>query len=162
MTAAGSLVLECQLKADFAVWVAIGGTTFFPPDFAASGIDLSALPVIRVDGSVSAAQAAEQLLRSGGFGVVVIDLGEATDMRVSVQARLAALAKKHNTAVVCLTQKPREADSLGPMVSLRCEAMMRQTGFNQFAWDIHVLKDRLRGVKTWKHSEVCRGPDGMC
>ena len=38
------------------------------------GIDLDALPVVRVPDARAAGRAADHLVRSGGFGLVVIDL----------------------------------------------------------------------------------------
>lgn len=161
ITAAAGLILDAQLLGEPACWIAVGNSIFFPSDFAASGIDLEALPVIRVGDAVSAARVAERLLRSGGFGAVVMDLGRDINMRIPVQSRLAALAKKHHTVVVCLTNKPSELPSLGPLVSLRVEAHVSKTGFNRFSWALHVLKDKRRG-QSWQHQEVCRGPDGLC
>ena len=111
--------------------------------------------------TIAAACAAERLLRSGGFGVIVMDLGSDINMRISVQSRLAALAKKHQTVVACLTCKPADLPSLGPLVSLRVETRLHKTDFNQFSWKLQVLKDK-RQEKGWQHQEVCRGPDGLC
>ncbi len=161
ITAAASLILEAQHGGEPAAWIAVGNSTFFPPDFAECGIDLESLPVVRVPHALSASRAADQLLRSGGFGVIVLDLGSDIDMRIAVNARLAALAKKHRTVLVCLTQKEPAAPSLGPLVSLRVQGVMRRTGFNHFTWSLDILKDKLRGL-GWNHAEVCRGPDGLC
>lgn len=160
LTAAASLILEAQLRGEPAAWVCVDDSTFYPPDFARCGIDLDGLPVIRMPHLVAASKAADGLLRSGGFGVIVLDLECKADMRIAVQARLAALAKKHRTAVVCLTQKEPAVPSLGPLVSLRAQGALRKTGFNRFTWELDVLRDKRRG-SGWRHSEVCHGPDGL-
>ena len=161
ITAAASLILESQLRGEPAAWVATGDSTFYPPDLADCGVDLNTLPVIRVPNILSASRAADQLLRSGGFGAIVLDIGSHIHMRMHIQARLAALAKKHRTTFLCLTSKESAAPSLGPLVSLRAQGQLRKTGFNRFTWTLHMVKDRRLG-HGWSHSEVRRGPDGMC
>jgi recombination protein RecA len=161
ITAAASLILESQLSGEPAAWVATGNSTFYPPDLAECGVDLNTLPVIRVPNVVSASRATDQLLRSGGFGAIILDIGSHIDMRIHIQARLAALAKKHKTALLCLTSKAAAVPSLGPLVSLRAQGRVRKTGFNRFTWTLDIVKDRRLG-HGWSHSEVCRGPDGMC
>jgi len=161
ITAAASLILESQLRGEPAAWVAVGESIFFPPDFDQCGIDLDSLPVVRVPRALSASRVADRLLRSGSFGVIVLDLGTDIDMRIAVQVRLAALAKKHRTALVCLTQKEPAVPSLGPLVSLRAQGAIHKTGFNRFTWELEILRDKRRGLE-WRHTEVCRGPDGLC
>lgn len=161
LTAAVSLVLEAQLRGEPAVWIATGGSTFFPPDVAASGVDLGALPVVRVDDTMAALRAADQLLRSGAFGAMVIDVGDRYQMRVAVQSRLSGLAKKHRTALLCLTRKDSEKPSIGSLVSMRGEATAARTRFNRFNWEVRVMKDKRHGP-GWRHSRECRGPDGLC
>ncbi|MFQ5511140.1 MAG: recombinase A [Candidatus Krumholzibacteriia bacterium] len=161
MTAAASLILDSQHRGEPAAWVTVGDTTFFPPDFAATGIDLQSLPVVRVPHLLPAARAGAELLRSGGFGVIVLDLGSEIDMRIAVQARLAALARKHHTTLLCLTHKEPAVPSLGPLVSLRAQGVIHKTGFDRFTWELDVLRDKHRGL-GWRHTEVYRGPDGLC
>jgi recombination protein RecA len=81
LTAAFGLVLEAQLGDDRAAWVALDGSSFFPPDVIDTGIDLDALPVVRVPDVRAAGRAADHLLRSNAFGLVVLDLaGGKTDL----------------------------------------------------------------------------------
>jgi recombination protein RecA len=148
LTAAASLILEAQRQGELAAWVGARDSIFFPPDFAASGIDLNGLPfaasgidlnglpVIRAADEKRAWRATDALLRSGGFAVVVIDLGYRADLPLDVQTRLAGLARKHHTVLLCITRKGRQVPSLG-------------------------FKDKRQGP-GWGHSEVCRGPDGLC
>lgn len=161
LTAAVSVVHEAQLRGEPAVWIALGGSTFYPPDVAASGVDLDALPVVRVADIRSAMRAADHLLRSGGFAVVVIDLGGHHSVRVAVQSRLAGLAKKHRTALLCLTRKRSDAASIGSLVSLRGETAVTRDGFDHFMWQIDIVKDKRRGP-GWQYVSTCRGPSGLC
>lgn len=87
LTAAFGLVLEAQLDDDRAAWVTLEGSSFFPPDVVDTGIDLDAMPVVRVVDTHTAGRAANHLLRSGGFGLVVIDLSIGPGIQGRCQSR---------------------------------------------------------------------------
>jgi recombination protein RecA len=116
--------------------------------------------VVRVPQADAVARAGEKLLRSGGFGLVVLDLGVA-DMPVPLQSRLTGLAHHHHSALVCLTEKDSKAFSLGSLVLLRVHAERERVGNNEFACGLSVLKDKRRGP-TWTHEELRHGPPGLC
>jgi recombination protein RecA len=134
---------------------------FYPPDVAEAGVDLGALAVVRAPGTRRAARAADHLLRSGGFGLVVLDVGADDRMPVAFQTRLAGLAKKHDAALLCITEKEDRRPSLGSLVSLRAEAIRTERAGDRFRCEVRVLKDKRRGP-GWTHVEVCHGPDGLC
>ncbi|MBI5527481.1 MAG: recombinase A [Deltaproteobacteria bacterium] len=169
LTAALVLVGEAQRKGETAAWLTARGASFFPPDAAALGIDLAALVVVRVPEAQDVARAADRLARSGGFGMVVLDLGAtpATDNRqpttsrvpVPLLSRLGALAQRHNMAVVFLT-KGDAAGSLGSLVSLRAEVVRRRAKSGRFAVSVEVVKDKRAGP-GWRHVEVFYGPAGL-
>ena len=166
LTAAIELVVEAQQAAEPIAWVTLGNATFYPPDAADSGVDLAALAVVRVHGPTAAARAAERLLRSGGFGLVVIDFGgggATVDLPVAHQGRLVTLAQAHDAAVVCITEKPGDAPSLGSLVSLRAEALRLHAPGPEGAHGYHVtlraLKDKRRGP-GWTRTTKLRGPPG--
>ena len=161
LTAAASLILQAQQCGEPAAWVGFGNSIFFPPDLVEWGIDLDALPVVQVPDALAASRAADQLLRSGAFGLVVLDLKAEARMHMAVQSRLAALARKHHAALLCLTRKKRGAPSLGPLVSLHGEGRITRTAFSRFDWKIRMVKDK-RGSPGWSHTESCRGTDGLC
>jgi recombination protein RecA len=161
MSAAISLVLQAQRRAEPAAWIAVGRTTFYPPDAAQSGVDLACFPVVRVRDSRTAARTADKLLRSGAFAVVVVDLGRDHHIRVPVQSRLVGLARKHRAVLMCLTKKKSDEPSIGSLVSLRAETRSKRTGFDRFAWEVRVTKDKRQGP-GWYHEETCRGPEGLC
>jgi recombination protein RecA len=160
LTAATSLILEAQHHAEPAAWIEAGGSSFYPPDVAASGVDLNGLIVVRTDATSKAARAADHLLRSGGFGLVILDLAHDANLAMSVQSRLSGLANAHRAAVVCLTRKKSDALSIGSLVSIRGETTAEKHDFDHFAWQIHVIKDKRRGP-GWFHAGVCRGPEGL-
>jgi recombination protein RecA len=154
------LVREAQERKEPVGWVTSMESFFYPPDAAHGGVDLAALVVVRVSHSASIARAGEKLLRSGGFGLVVFDLG-ATDIPMPLQSRLTGLAQHHHTGLVCLTEKESKAFSLGSLVSLRAHAERKRSSERRFACRLQVLKDKRRGP-TWAHEEFCHGPAGLC
>src|SRR5262245_385366 len=74
LTLAFGLVREAQNQKEPVGWVTSVESFFYPPDAAQDGVDLAALVVIRVLHAASIPVAGEKLLRSGGFGLVVLDL----------------------------------------------------------------------------------------
>lgn len=160
LTAAFRLVLDAQLESEPVAWIAATPDTFFAPDAAESGVDLDALVVIRVPDARAAARAADRVLRSGGFGLVVMDLHADSRIPVPLQVRLARQARDHHAVLLCLTAKSREAPSLGPMVTLRGQTSCRRLAVDRFQCEVEILKDKRHGP-GWRHTEICRGPDGL-
>jgi recombination protein RecA len=160
LTSAFGLILDAQMRAEPVAWISLPETSFYPPDAADSGVDLDALAVVCVPSAQDGARAAERLLRSGAFGLIVLDLGRDPSIPTALQGRLVSLAKRHDTALVCLTDKPRDAASLGSLVSLRAEVVREKCGDDQFSCKVAVLKDKNRGP-GWSHSEVVHGPAGL-
>jgi len=176
LTVAFGLVLEAQGKDEPAAWVTLAQSTFFPPDVAESGIDLGRLAVVRVSDGTAACRAVVELTRSGGFGLVVLDLGPGAlqekletrpprawrkkrgGLSVPFITKLVGLAQKTSTAVVVLTEKTRESSSLNSLISLRCEA--RRSPDKPCEVEIDVIKDKRRGPGR-RYREVCRAPAGL-
>ncbi len=161
LTMAFALVLDAQQRGEPAAWITARAATFFPPDAALTGIDLSALPVVFTADAHEAARAADKLARSGAFGLLVLDLlGGRPELPPALQSRLAGLAERHDTAIVCLTEKPSSAASLGPMVSLRLETRRDDPRDAAFTCRVGALRDKRRAL-AWADVEVCRGPAGL-
>lgn len=153
LSTAFALVRDAQMRDEPVAWVGQRAEGFYPPDAMASGIDVAALPVVRCVEPAAMVRAVEMLVRSGSFGLVIADLvwlggaasaaNQAIARAVSIahQGRLVTLAKNHDTAIVFLTEKPAEADSLGSMVSLRitCERVSASD------CTLRVVKDKRRG-----------------
>jgi recombination protein RecA len=160
LTIAFGLVREAQRRGEPVGWVTSAESFFYPPDVARNGVDLSALAVVRLSGADGIACAGEKLLRSGGFGLIVLDLG-AADIPMPLQTRLTGLAYRHHAALACLTEKEPRAFSLGSLVSLRAHAEKKRVAESRFACTLRVLKDKRRGP-TWSHEELYSGPAGLC
>lgn len=161
LTLAFGLVLDAQRRGEPVAWVTPAASSFYPPDAADGGIDLDALVVIRVPDPRAGARAVDRLARSGAFGLIALDLGEAGDVPTPLQARLLGLAQRHSTAIVCLTAKRDTAPSLGSLISLRVHTRRTRSTDERFRCALTVLKDKRRGP-TWAHAEACRGPAGLC
>ena len=183
LTAAFGLVLEAQLRADRAAWVTLKSSSFFPPDVADGGVDLEALPVVRVPDARAAGRAADHLARSNAFGLVVLDLSSGPPpagntrrrpreddhwpvLPMPLLTRLLGLARAHDVAVLILTRKSSDAPSLNSLISLRADAQwsasarQSRASSNDYEVRISVLKDK-RGGPGWTHLEACRGPAGV-
>jgi recombination protein RecA len=163
LTMATELVIEAQTQHEPVAWLTLANGTFYPPDVAECGVDLAALVVVRTPDATAAARSAERLLRSGAFGLVVIDLGGAgasADLSMQIQGRLVTLAQTHDAAVVCLTDKGEDTSSLGSLVSLRAEALRVRDRGELFEVKVRVLKDKRRGP-GWTQTFKRRGPAGL-
>jgi len=170
LTTAIDIVLEAQREAEPVAWIVPWTTdartasgTFYPPDAADSGVDLSALVVVRAPSALAATRSAERLLRSGAFGLVVLDFGSAGGelgrLPEHFLGRLVTLAQAHDAAIVCLTEKTTDATSLGSLVSLRAEALRTRTR-DGFEITVRALKDKRRGP-GWSRASKARGPAGL-
>lgn len=160
LTTAVGLVLEAQREGEWAAWLAPRERLFYPPDLDDSGVDLSALAVVELPRARELARAADKLLRSGAFGLLIIDLGADHSIPQALQSRLIGLAQKHESAVVFLTEKGSQHASLGSLVSLRAQAKRTRAGARSFAIELEIIKDKRRGP-GWTHREMCRGPVGL-
>lgn len=121
LTLAIKLLREAQLSGEPTAWIGRPEGSFFPPDAVVAGVDLAALPVIEPRKPMQAFKAADRLLRSGAFGLIVVDFARGVRMPIAAQTRLAGLTQKHGTALVCLTEKETTEASLGSLVSLRAQ-----------------------------------------
>lgn len=165
LSAAAALLRDAQRHGEPAAWVAVGEDLVYPPDLAAGGIDLARLPVVRAADAAAAGRAADLLLRSGAFGLVIVDLLAAgarvrAGLATPLQSRLTQLARRHDAAVLCLRRPAPDGGSLGSLVSLRAEASREPLGPGRFRCRVDVVKDKRRGP-GWSWQEVWRGPEGL-
>lgn len=181
-SAAVRVVRDAQSAGETAAWIQPRGGALYPPDLAACGIDLEALLVVHVPPSSAPTRggagntqphalckAAELLLRSGAFGIVVVDFTHAAPPsgRQAWQGRLLGLARQHSSHVVLLTEKPATADSLGTLIGARVETRrVRESsadsrrGAGSFSLEHNLLKNKS-GATMLVQRESRRGPWGM-
>lgn len=177
-SAAVRVLLETQKVGETAVWIQPRGGSLYPPDLAECGIDLDALLVVHIPVPTCArparehphalCKAAELLLRSGGFGLVVLDFtdGAPPAGRNAWQGRLLGLARQHHTQLLVLTEKPAHADSLGTLVGVRIEPRRYREprrgirGVGNFTLEHAVLKNKS-GASLRIEQDTHRGPWGM-
>ena len=88
--------------------------TYYPPALVAAGVDLDRLLVITVPDATSVARAADIVLRSAAFGVVVMP---AVTLRATAWTRLASLTHRANALLVALGTTA--SNELGYFASLR-------------------------------------------
>lgn len=158
------LVAHAQGEGEPVAWVAARDEAgFYPPDFALGGVDLASLVVVRVpplSGTHALVRAAEVLLRSGAFGLLVIDFGGAPVPRGSLawQARLSGFVRMHEARVVLLTRSQREEPSLGPLIALRVEPEAHGEA-GRVVLVARVLKSKL-GLRACMAPDVRTPPVG--
>lgn len=149
-TTAVGMVIHAQKNGETTVWLQPAAGPLYPPDLADAGVDLDALVVIHVpaaSGPHGSCKAAELLLRSGAFGLVVIDLssGVPPGSGEAWQGRLLGLARQHHARVAILTEKPTTAASLGPLVGIRVEPQRRR-----------VSAEELASIEPGRPGRTCR------
>lgn len=159
-----SLVRRAQHEGETTAWIQPVGGGLYPPDLHEAGVDVEALVVVHVPRELGMAglhKTAELLLRSGAFGMVVVDLG-VPESRSSVawQGRLLGLARQHVSRVLLLTIKPSDADSLGPLIGLRIEPRRERIGDGRFAVHHDLLKNKS-GAPIALATERFTGPPGL-
>ncbi|HDS74222.1 MAG TPA: recombinase A [Firmicutes bacterium] len=159
LTATTTLIAQAQREGEPVAWVTTEESCVYPPDLSEQGIDLDALIVVRIGTTTDVPRAAEKLVQSGAFGLIVRDLVERAHIPTPLLARLMQLARKHATVVVCLTVKPSDEESLSSLVSLRGEARRIRREGVIYRFEVHALKNK-RG-SPWRHTEQCHGPMGL-
>jgi recombination protein RecA len=161
LTLSVALVSDAQQAGEPVAWVTSEQSSFFPPDVAEHGIDLEALVVVRLGDAHAIPRAGVTLVRSGAFGLIVLDMGDNRTMPTPLEARLVKLSQQRKATVLCLTVKSPEDSSIGSMVSLRGTARRSDKATDSYTCEVHILKDKYR-APTWTHREEYRGPMGLC
>jgi len=165
LTLAAALIRRAQLEGETAVWIqpSVAPGPYLPDLFEA-GVDAGALPFVRLPpGAEREApfRAAEMLVRSGAFGLVVLDVRSGpARIPSAVQGRLLAAAREHRSRVVFLTEKNAGTESAGSLVGIRVEPRRIRVGRGTFVIETNVLKNK-QGVTLEDPVEHRRGPWGL-
>ena len=152
LSAALQLLLECQRAGEWVAWVGNSKAPPYPPDMAEAGLDLGHFTLVFAEKSQQAATSAVKLLHSGAFALIILDLAAwsgPTALNMALQSRMAALTRRHRSALVALTRKKPRDQSLGSLVALRAQVENARWGVY-----IDVLKDKRHGPgqKTWQEA----------
>ena len=157
-TLAMSLIAKAQGEGESCAWVqSTHGADLFAPDLEQAGVQLESLPIVRVPALMrEVLKAAELLLRSGGFGVVVVDLSTASArVPMAALARLQGLAREHQARVVFLT--PDAVEALGSPVSVRVRPQRARASAG-FVIEPNLLRDKA-GVGGFDPQAFAAPPD---
>lgn len=159
-----SILRHVQHAGETAAWIQPQHGALFPPDLHEAGVDLDALVVVHVaSGATGMCKTAELLLRSGAFGLVVVDLVDTPLTAPAASAwlgRMLGLARQHDSHVVLLTDKPTHADSLGTLVGLRIASQRHRDPQGGFVVEHQVIKNKS-GAPFDVARDRYRGPDGL-
>ncbi len=150
---------QAQENGCHAGWISHSHSIFYPPDACDNGIDLKNLPVLHMRDMQSAGRAAEILLRSGAFHLLVVDLGKHQSVSIARLAQLGALARKHKACVLFLTEKQSSEQSLGPLICMHARTGRKRTAHDEFSYQIDVSRDKQRG-RPWSWQIRLAGIDG--
>lgn len=183
-TTAVAILAHAQREGETAAWIQLAQGELYPPDLCAAGVDIEALIVVHVPtanekssvpvaGPAGQCRAAELLLRSGGFGLVILDFCRAEPSGGAAwQGRLLGLARQHEARVLILRRDTREQlASLGPLISMRVASRVERSrddddppGFTRrtgrFVIRHEVLKNKSGGPLEPAPS-IVRGPWGL-
>jgi len=111
---------------------AVVGEGLFPPSLAAAGVRLDRLVLVPVREPIAAARAADILLRSGVFGVVVMPAlasgRRAAAGGAAMWTRLASLAHRANAVLIALGDEA--SSELRYFASLRIETAIERVRWN--------------------------------
>jgi len=164
------LVRDAQQADETVAWITTTHSIFFPRDVMTFGIDLHALVVVRATRVEALGRAADHLARSGGFGLIVVDLGSIhtpthvalnppvdTPLPMPLQSRLLGLAQKHRAAVVFLSRKTDDSPSLSSLVSLRGSVQRHSQDRRRLNYEVTALKDKQR-APGWSHTDTVLAP----
>ena len=101
-TLAAYLVHEIQREREPAVWLTDSTRLPHAPDLLDVGIDLEAMPILRLADAKDAAHAAMMAVASGAFGGLIWDLDAPEQLTRGTLTALGMLARRHHVAIVLL------------------------------------------------------------
>lgn len=165
LTSVVHVLADAQKQLETAAWIIGKHSCFYPPDAARWGVDLDAVAIVQLSNEKDMWFAADKLIRSGGIGLVVLDLESLGPKRetqgiLSLQNRLARLARTYNVAVIILLGM-QSAEDTGAPVSLTVKSTVSPTSSpGRYTVCVAPKRDKS-GTSHWKIEELCDAPDGM-
>lgn len=188
LTLTAEVIRDVQQNHGIAAWVSGRKSLFFPPDIARAGIDLQNLPIVKAGEADRAVRMTDDLIRSGGFELVIADLGRISSIPTGLQKRLKKHIQQHQNSALFLTERPPNWNRAGSLISFRGAGIRKQARNTdtfdvrapesnieahkmnrekpesirdgQFWCELEALVDKRHG-SGWSRREVYRGPDGL-
>ena len=171
-SAAVEALARAQHDGAIAAWLQPERGLLFPPDLAANGVDLDALVVVQVPARPDGARrgrapkhaghelpkAAELLLRSGAFDLLVLDLRPMPPPPGAWLGRLQALARTHRTRVLLLSDMAAPV-AAGSTAMLRVVPRRRRERA-AFVVEPRIVRDKLHDATAPPAAERA-GPVGL-
>ena len=157
-TLAVSLIAKAQAEGESCAWVqSARSPDLFAPDLEQAGVQIECLPIVRVPALLGdVLKASELLLRSGGFGVVIVDLSTVSaQVPMAALSRLQGLAREHLARLVFLT--PDAEVALGSPISVRVRPERARASAG-FVVEPNVLRDKA-GVRGMDPQAFAAPPD---
>lgn len=156
------IVAEAVTSKEPLIWINQSNIVFFPPDLERMGIPPSLVPIVRSRDTRGTLRSIEHVLRSGAYGLVVVNTGGSFSVAQGRLGTFARLVDMHGTALIFITEEDEDrAPSLGSGISLQCSVRLKKTGANTFGVRITAVKDKNRSP-GWAETKTCYGPPGLC
>ncbi len=139
---------------------AVVGIPTFPPALVAAGVQLERLLVVDAPEPIPAARAADILLRSGAFAVVVIPaLPSGRGTGSATWTRLASLAHRANAVLIALG--PTASSELRYFASVRVETAIERVRWNGPAGHFGELAGYDIRATIRKHKRAAPGASAL-
>jgi recombination protein RecA len=157
-TLAAVLTARMQAAGQTVAWISATEDVVYPPDLAAAGVDLRALAFVFATDALQAARAAEHLLRSRAFALLIADLEDGAGISDAAQGRLLRLARNGEAGVLCISHGDRPLR--GSMISLRGVVSRERTAGGRYRVRVRITRDKQGGPGV-RSGEDCYAPTGM-
>lgn len=157
LAATAHILLQAQHEREPTAWISTRDDLPVAEDLAAIGLDIGAILYVSTPDAASAGLAADRLLRSSAFGVVVIDLGPNQTLPIAQLGRLARLADLHDAVAMILVEHTNH----GSLVALRARAERVRRSGGRFAVRVEADKDKRNGPGNLSMLELRHGPAGL-
>ncbi|GAC1408864.1 MAG: hypothetical protein NVSMB64_17510 [Candidatus Velthaea sp.] len=139
---------------------ALVGTEVFPPALAAAGVRLERLMIVPCSEPLAAVRAADILIRSGAFGVIVIPALPSSRVASSATwTRLASLAHRANAVLVALGNEA--SSELRYFASVRVETAIERVRWNGPAGHFCELAGYDVRATIRKHKRAAPGASAL-
>lgn len=157
VTAAVQILRESQQLGDPVAYITTRDDLPFAEDLIAHGLDLGALVIVRAPDGPRAGLAADRLLRSSGFGAVVIDLAASHSIPVAQLGRLIRLVAIHDAVALVLT----EGTTHGSLIAMRVHVTRQPTSDGSWRIQYWADKDKRLGPGSMRSVAGMYGPPGL-